>query len=231
MNLTALILNIILLNLGLFKNDTVIGDPLLTVPIYVDVSNVNLTKPLQLCFEIHGKSDKYFNLISDDCTSVVAHYMTPSNADFLNVIDNVSILAVDHQNQCHEIQISVETCSTTFDGHTIQKMTSRKRTVIQSPFAYKGINIRSYSSRVRVSVPNCADASLIMWIMCQSPNVTDPRSRMQLGTIKMIKFVVARGFNLHEYSHGLLGILNLLTDFFDDIFCHRSILEHSTKCH
>ena len=205
-------------HLGLFKNDTVIGDPLLTVPINADVSNVNLTKPLHLCFEIHGKSDKYFNLISDDCTSVVAHYMTPTNANFLNVIDNVSILAVDHQNQCHEIQISVETCSTTFDGHTVHKITSRKRTTIQSPFTYQGINIRSYSSRVRVSVPNCADASLIMWIICQSPNVTDPRTRMQLGTVKMIKFVVARGFNLHEYSHGLLGIINSLTDFFENIF-------------
>lgn len=182
------------------------GDPLLTVPINADVSQVSLSKPLYLCYEIHGRQDAYFNFISDDCVSVTAHYIKPNNIEFLNVIDSVSILAVDNSGRCHRIQVDVDQCATTFDGMGVMGQLS-KRTVnyIQSPFTHRGISIRRYADRVRVKVPNCADVSLAMWVVCERVNVTDPYTEANLGVVEMIKFVVARGYNLREYSHGLLG--------------------------
>ena len=53
---------------GLIRNDTVIGDPLYTVPVFG-------TQERHLCYEIHGRPMRYFNLISDSCVSVNAHYV------------------------------------------------------------------------------------------------------------------------------------------------------------
>ena len=49
-------------------NDTVIGDPLYTVPILVSneqLSSLNLDS-LSLCYEIHGDSGQWFNLVTDE---------------------------------------------------------------------------------------------------------------------------------------------------------------------
>ena len=75
------------------------------------------------------------------------------------------------------------------------------------PYDNDGISIRVYPRRVRIAVPNCADSKLVMWVFCQNQTMDDPFNQGQvLGPIQMIKYVVARGFNLQEFSHGLLGV-------------------------
>jgi len=55
-------------------NDTVVGDPLLTVPIpNMRELGIGIDSAL-LCFEIHGERDSYFNLVTDKCVSVNARY-------------------------------------------------------------------------------------------------------------------------------------------------------------
>jgi len=51
-------------------NETVVGDPLLTVPIpNICEVGIGIDSAL-LCFEIHGERDGYFNLVTDKCTCI-----------------------------------------------------------------------------------------------------------------------------------------------------------------
>lgn len=75
-------------------------DPLFTVPMYG-------TREHTLCYEVHGTADHYFNLISDECVSVNALYVsTTDNAGLkINVIGQVAIRAVDLEGVCMDILI------------------------------------------------------------------------------------------------------------------------------
>ena len=154
--------------------------------------NLNGRRP-SLCFEIHGEVDQYFNLVSDDCVSVNARYVQLNQ--YLNIIDRVAVRAVDDAQQCRNIAVDLDSCLPTVNG-----------VLLTSNFRENGIFVRIYRSHVRISVPNCNGTShLVMNVICQR-NLTllDPftgdRSRAD-----MIKFVITRGINLNENSHGLLG--------------------------
>ena len=182
-------------------NDTVVGDPLLTVPLSLDSMpqgiNLQSKKPPALCFEIHGERDRYFNLISDNCVSVNTHYVAIN--DFFNVMDEIGIRAVDQNGACHDIRVHVDTCSASVDG---VQLTENYRSA--------GIFVRNqYSHHVRVSVPNCNGSShLVMYIVCQRGlSVENPWGGENFKA-NMLKFVIARGINLNENSHGLLGGLS-----------------------
>ena len=181
---------------GIPANDTVIGDPLMTVPILVQDSvlqMLNATR-LSLCYEIHGRADAIFNLVTDECATVNAHYHDLTN--YLNVIDQIGVRAVDDNNQCRNIQVDVNGCAASIDG---------TRLGAGARYSSGGINVRVYSNRVRISVPNCNELQLIMWVICESRTLEDPFGDGQV-TGDMIKFVVMRGLNFgHRKAHGLLG--------------------------
>lgn len=176
----------------------------MTVPISLDSMPQSIKlpsngRPPALCFEIHGERDQYFNLVSDNCVSVNAHYVA-MNENF-NVMDEIGIRAVDQDLVCHNIAVHVDTCSATVDG---QKLSGNYRSA--------GIFIRNeYSNRVRVSVPNCNTSHLVMYIICQQNlTVKDPWGGPDFKA-SMLKFVIARGINLNENSHGWLGKFYLST--------------------
>lgn len=179
-------------------NDTVVGDPLMAVPLNINAMpgldlNLNNRIPF-LCFEVHGDEDEYFNLVSDDCVSVNAHYARLNQ--YLNIIDQVGIRAVDEAQRCRNIAVDLDTCLPTVDG--IQLSTN---------FRQNGIYVRIYRSHVRVSVPNCNGTShLVMNVICQRNfSFVDPFTE-ERSKVDMIKFVITRGINLNENSHGLLGM-------------------------
>ena len=132
-----------------------------------------------MCYEVHGEDGKYFNLISDTCTSVNALFsQLPSNPR-LNRMSEIGVYARGTSNQCTRIQINLDSCAGYVDGQ-----------VISSTYSSSGISVRPYR---RVSVPNCVSSpSLVMWISCEQ----DP---------DMLRFRIARGNNLTPSSHGLLG--------------------------
>ena len=180
----------------MFVNDTVIGDPLFTVPILVPEEHLralNLSR-LTMCYEIHGRSNQWFNLVTDECTSINARY-TALNED-LNIIDEIGVRAVDEMNQCVNISVAAEQCATEINGSPL--MTMR--------YSRNGISVRRYSNRVRIAVPNCNEQTLIMWVICQNRTLDDLfLSGLAVGG-SMIKFVVTRGLNVgHRPAHGLLG--------------------------
>ena len=183
---------------GILVNDTIIGDPLFTVPMLLD-SSVNTTllgtdRPI-LCYEVHGDGDAYFNLVTDECASVNAHYINVS--DYLNVIDEIAIRAVDMNGTCKNILVSLDNCSVTVNGLSVQRM-----------YSEGGITISRMASirRVRVSVPNCDESSLMMHIDCETRTLRDPFIAGRVLITNMMRFEVMRGLNFgHRSAHGLLG--------------------------
>ena len=159
--------------IGTIVNDTVLGDPLFTV---------TLPKGDEfMCYEVHGEAGKYFNLISDTCTSVNALFSALLTENRINTMKEIGVYARDTTNTCVQIEINYDGCIGTIDGR-----------VIQSTYKQNGISIRPYSNRWRVSVPNCGSTQAVMWIFCEP----EP---------DMLRFRIARGNNLSPTSHGLLG--------------------------
>lgn len=177
------------------------GDPLLTVPIRGNFSNIGIgVNDLSLCYEIHGKANEYFNFISDECTTVNAHFMQAEAAAFLNVIDEIAVVAQSNGG-CKRISVNVNGCSARVNNMELPLIGGRRM-----PYDSDGVSVKAYPGRVRISVPNCADSKLVMWVFCQNQSMEDPFNDGQmLGPIPMIRYVVSRGLNLQEYSHGILG--------------------------
>ena len=183
---------------GMEVNDTISGDPVLTVPIFISNEQLQSIQAdqLSLCYEVHGKSNEWFNLVSDECTSVNARYVGLS--DRLNVIDDITVRTVNNQDQCVNISVSVEGCRAVVDGAEVDQ------------YSLAGVRVRTYSNRVRISVPNCNDLTLVMWVLCQERDFTinEYGSGDAFSvTRNSIKFVVLRGLNFgNRMAHGLLGM-------------------------
>ena len=179
-------------------NDTVISDPLFTVPISVSdeqraALNLSETQQLSMCYEIHGRSGEWFNYVTDQCTSVNARY-SAINED-LNIIDQIGIRTVDEiRGRCVNILVSIDQCTAEVNGSPVTR------------YSRNGIYVRRYSNRVRISVPNCNDLTLVMWVICERRTLDDPFQPGVTVPADMIKFVVMRGLNSgHRPAHGLLG--------------------------
>lgn len=156
--------------------DTVIGDPLFTVP---------LPDSQHLCYEIRGRVDEYFNFISDSCVSVNAFYVERRGIKKtrpLHVIDEIAIRAVDTSGECVNILVERNGCTASVDNF------------VTKSYSEAGISVREVDNKIVVNVPNCNDTDLEMEVICETMN-----------GINMIRFEVTRGINLRETSHGLLG--------------------------
>ncbi|CAI8056751.1 hypothetical protein GBAR_LOCUS30914 [Geodia barretti] len=135
-----------------------------------------------MCYEIDGHAGKYYNLVSDTCTSVSALFTEQPSDPRRNRMSEIGIYAVSTRNTCAKIQISLENCAGNLNSETVTSTNQQN-----------SISVRQYLNRWRVSVPNCdSTQSLIMWIFCDS----EP---------DMLRFRIARGNNLAPTSHGLLG--------------------------
>jgi hypothetical protein len=135
-----------------------------------------------MCYEIHGDAGKYFNLISDTCTSVNTRFSTMESNPKLNAMSVIGMYAATSatpNGNCAEIEINIDNCAASLDGELIELVAQ-----------VDDIRIRKFNNRWRVSVPNCQRPSATMWITCEA---------------NMLRFRIARGSNLAPTSHGLLG--------------------------
>ena len=173
----------------------------MTVPIFLPNTSVIAAlgekDVLSLCYEVHGESDANFNLVSDGCVSVNAHYARVRPTESQNIINAVYVRAVDSVGTCRNIAVSLEGCLATVDGF------------IMSRFSMHNVSVRRYSNRVRIAVPNCEDLQLVLWVICEKrtlwSSTLGPGGKEVTFEADMIKFVIARGYNLQETSHGILG--------------------------
>ena len=182
-------------------NDTIIGDPLFSVPISVPINQLQLLNVSKffLCYEVYGESEQWFNLVTDECVTINAHYTAVNEG--INVINEIGVRAVDDKSQCVNIHVYINQteCTADINGNNLR---------LKQKYSSGGVTVKRYTSRVRVSVPNCADITLVMWILCKQifvlddPNMPGSQSREP----SMLKFVIMRGLNIgHEIVHGLLG--------------------------
>ena len=182
---------------SILVNDTVIGDPLFTIPLLVSEEILQELKvpKLSLCYEIHGETEEWFNLVTDQCTSVNAHYVAiiPN----LNIIDKIGVRTVGEDGQCLNILVDVDECSASVNNGSLNQL---------ERFSFGGINVRRYSNRVRISTPNCNELTLVMWVISETRVLENPDEFNSSATGDMIKFVVMRGLNTgHSRAHGLIG--------------------------
>ena len=95
-------------------NDSIVGDPLFSVPLnLVNGSELlELKTLLHLCYEIHGRPDTYFNLVSDECTNINAYYtgVVSDTIDSLglNIITQIGVRAIDSLGNCVRVRISTQ---------------------------------------------------------------------------------------------------------------------------
>ena len=92
----------------------------MTIPIFI---NRTIPKPddahTSLCYQVHGEAHKFFNLISDECTAVNAHYIKAainnSRID-LNVLDAIGVKAFSSDGVCHTIRVDLDEGRAIVDG-------------------------------------------------------------------------------------------------------------------
>ena len=150
-----------------------------------------------MCYEVHGLSDTFFNLISDTCVSVNAHYIAAEDAS-RNVIKAIGVVATDRANRCHYVNVSVTedgTCEAMVDGEKL----------VNDLAVIHGVAVNYRDKLVRIDVPNCGLGSehLVMWVHCQRVLVrTMPQA--------MIKFIINRGLRQRPSAHGLIGKLDTI---------------------
>ena len=136
-----------------------------------------------LCYEVHGEANKYFNLISDTCTSVNTYYTPMSLDSRRNRMSSIGIRASSGGPEgCVEIEIDFEGCRTTVNGREVNTSVHISEVRVD----------KHMGNRWRVFVPNCGRSGLVMWVTCMS---------------NRLRFDVTRGSNLRRTSHGLLGEL------------------------
>ena len=192
----------------IMRNDTVIGDPLYTVPLQISDEMVQANLAIanaSLCYEIHGDNGSIYNLVSDTCVSINAEYMDRGNDT--NFVSRVGVLAVDTDGVCQRITIDVMNC---------MGMVGSTEVTQNNPYDSAGIRVRKGRNYFRIAVPNCERQDLVSWVICESSD--------------MLKFVITRGFNLQPTSHGLVGKELLICNkifLLGHIDLYSSILEYT----
>ena len=183
-------------------DDAVFSNGVMTVRINVP----GFGSDLYLCYQIRGEPGMNLNFVSDECTSVNAHYgkVKIGRVNFLTIMDSINIVAIDDQGNCHYISVDANDCLVTLDGEA-QEAPSKEQTIPHSVYERNGISVHYNTSRVRVSVPNCEDNVIVMWVTCHNQSFHNPFTNSKTKSIAVIKFEVTRGLNLSESSHGLLG--------------------------
>ena len=161
-------------------NDTVIADPLFTAPVMGGA---------QFCYEIHGKPDAIFNLVSDRCTTVNAEYVPMDIPENGNIVGAIGVRAADSAGNCHDVEVRL-----TQSGSGSPIAVFLDGIEVSGVLSSDSVRVRKYSDRVRIAVPNCDLIDLVMWVM-----------HMEMGSQDMLKYVIMRGCNLAPTSHGLVG--------------------------
>lgn len=182
------------------SNDTIIGDPLFKAAVWLQDEE----RSTNLCYEIHGRSNMMFSLVSDVCVAVNARYVPMNNPDEGNIINDIGVVAVGSGNTCYHIRVQLNNGSCQASSMASDGSGSR---TFGSSFdeTFNDINIRQrMSSRVRISVPNCENLPLVMWVTCETVRGQG-----------MIRFDITRGLNLRPTSHGLLGMLYIAPFSYD----------------
>ena len=162
------------------------ADPMFTVPLS---GHINMPS---LCYEVYGMADKYFNILSDQCVSVNAHYSEVKKVGHgatrpLHIIDEIAIRAVDNiTSQCIDVVIEL-------NNH--QCLVSVNGALLRHGHFSKGDMHISYSlTRAVVSISNCENGKIVFAVQYK-----------RLPT-NFLELEIENGQGITLSSHGLVGM-------------------------
>ncbi|XP_065920074.1 uncharacterized protein [Dysidea avara] len=169
--------------------DTVIfhDDPLYEVPVTHTSEGMDPTTT-SLCYQIHGESNNYYNLISDTCIQVNVFYAAFStNSDAANYIKAIGILAHDSGGSCIKIELQTKRCKLTIDDSSLNGSYSQNKIEVVST------GKQSYE----VNIPNCKAT--------QGDDLKFRMACQKVSDLKVIQFSVIRGGGLRPSAHGIVS--------------------------
>ena len=155
-----------------------------------------LLSKASLCYEFQGIANTYFNFLSNNCTSINAHYTAVLSHPDVNIIDEVAIHTMDLTNQCINISVNIQ-CAVTVNGAPMDP---------NQKYANNSVTVTQYrDAQVQVAIPSCSGGqSLTLLVYCQSVTLLDLRGE-QFSTPAMRVVVKRSLYAMGGGSHGLLG--------------------------
>ena len=173
--------------------DTVVihGDPLYEVPVIHTPPGMNVATVTSLCYQVHGKSKSYYNIISDDCIQVNVLYDAIKGVNSGNFIKEIGIVAQDTTGNCTTIRLRANRCIPVIDHENFNKS-----------YNENGIKITRTKKRTyEITIPNCKAS--------QSDDIKFLITCFKVqGRKKSIYLDVKRGSGLKPGAHGLIGKKN-----------------------
>ena len=163
----------------------------------VPLANVYIGRAaaIDLCYEIHGSADTYYNFISDRYYSVNARYAVHATmGEELTVVDQITIHAARTNGHCVDIVIELDgpTCVATVNGAVLQGDNGEY-------FDNGGVEVRSFQdNNVLVIVPSGVKEGggvpVELTVKCREWKNTN-----------IIEFQVQNGKGISPDAHGLIG--------------------------
>ena len=99
-----------------------------------------------LCFEVQGLANRIFNLVSDVCTTVNAHYTPMDIPENGNIISRIGVRAVPNSGLCKNVRVELDGCRAFIDDTEVIGRGRRRMS------KYGG----------------CANLRLVLLVMCQN---------------------------------------------------------------
>ena len=156
------------------------------VPLYGIKQGMNQ----QLCYEVYGQPNQYFNLLSDRCVSVNAHYTEHSSrkSRMLHIVDQIAIISSNNIGQCVEIVVELDTkekLSVHVNGAKVNQEVKNGE-----------VQVLSYNTHASVSVPNCASGEVLTMSV---------QLKTMLRDVSYLEFQIHGGHTIDASAHGLIG--------------------------
>ena len=199
-----------------------IFDSILSNPLYsVAVDFRGEESDSNLCYEIHGESSTFLNLVSDECFSINAQYSAIDGVTGYNKIDKLMIRTSDASDSCIDIFTkSEDDCESAFvrSGTSFNELSRRyRRNGVQVDFADASIEILLPCRRYR-------GGGIKVTVTCLA-KYENPRNREFLPVKNLyVEFNRAKLLeSTNPLPHGLLGELLL-----DSVYTYVLVVEPRT---
>ena len=174
--------------LSFLDDSNVRADPMFSVPLISQEENVPW-----LCYQVYGEDNKHFNLVTDKCISINAHYSEVKTSVRhtnipLHLIDKLGFTFRDNVSQeCVNVVIELDNqnCLIGINGASMVSGYS-KGSVHVSPVSSKQVSVRA---------TNCDNQPIVMTVECK---------RMPPQTA-FLELKIDNGLGITPSAHGLIG--------------------------
>lgn len=174
------------------------GDPLFIVPLSGEPGTPSL------CYEVYGVSDKNFNVFSESCVSVNAHYTSvPTSGRDLHLINKFGVRVLSNKlspnDGCANDDILVELVNG--DCHVLLNGEIMKEGV----YKRNGVHVGVFKKNVFLSVENCQKGRIGLSFVSKS--ILKEKKRLAFLEVQ-----VEGGLGITTSAHGLIGMFIMVSE-------------------